>query len=216
MENSLQRHNKNDNRALNGAHENLLNYKNKGIIILKGKNKRVKKMRKTNNTMTEIRAIDYSKKVAGTGRYYSFCPNCGWRGDCDDLLFDVSEVIISYVTEAAKGTLSEENQKIFKSQVEKIKILKSTKQLRSFHIGIQVLVDQLQSGVRVQIDVGGAPLVGQSGEGDLIHTHADGLLPQPGQVPKGQVRVHILLEDLGELPHLVHVGERQRLLSHGF
>ena len=132
MENSLQRHNKNDNRALNGAHENLLNYKNKGIIILKGKNKRVKKMRKTNNTMTEIRAIDYSKKVAGTGRYYSFCPNCGWRGDCDDLLFDVSEVIISYVTEAAKGTLSEENQKIFKSQVEKIKILKSTKQLRSY------------------------------------------------------------------------------------
>lgn len=133
MENSLQRHNKNDNRALNGAHENLLNYKNKGIIILKGKNKRVKKMRKTNNTTTEIRAIDYSKKVAGTGRYYSFCPNCGWRGDCDDLLFDVSEVIIAHVTEAAKGILSEANQKIFKGRVvEEIKILKSTKQLRSY------------------------------------------------------------------------------------
>lgn len=137
MENSLQRDIKSDNRALNGTHENLLNYKNKGIIILKGKNKRVKKMckkmKKTNNTMTEIRAIDYSKKVAGTGRYYSFCPNCGWRGDCDDLLFDVSEVIISYVTEAAKGILSEENQKIFENRVvEKIKILKSTKQLRSY------------------------------------------------------------------------------------
>jgi len=137
MENSLQRHNKNDNRALNGAHENLLNYKNKGIIILKGKNKRVKKMckkmRKTNNTMTEIRAIDYCKKVDGTGRYYSFCPNCGWRGDCDDLLFDVSEVIISYVTEAPKGFLSEEKQKIFERRVVgEIKILKSTKQLRSY------------------------------------------------------------------------------------
>ncbi len=50
--------------------------------------------RRTKNTNTESGAIDYCKKVDGTGRYYSFCPNCGWRGDCDDLLFDVSEVIM--------------------------------------------------------------------------------------------------------------------------
>lgn len=88
--------------------------------------------RRTKNTNTESGAIDYCKKVAGTRRYYSFCPNCGWRGDCDELLFDVSEVVIEHVMKAAKRFLRKESRETFEKNIrEKIEIMKSTKDLRA-------------------------------------------------------------------------------------
>ena len=90
------------------------------------------KKRRTKNTNTESGAIDYCKKVAGTGRYYSFCPNCGWRGDCDELLFDVSEVVIEHVMKAAKRCLRKESWETFEKNIrQKIEIMKSTKDLRA-------------------------------------------------------------------------------------
>ena len=50
------------------------------------------------------------------------------------------------------------------------------------YIGVQVGIDQRQSFVRIQIDVGVFPLIGQGGEVDFINAHSQNLHTKPSKI----------------------------------
>lgn len=66
--------------------------------------KRIQSESTTNGT----ERIDYSKPIQGTKRYYSFCPDCGWRGDSDELLFEITKLIEPRLQAAAKNAAKTE------------------------------------------------------------------------------------------------------------
>lgn len=66
------------------------------------------KRRQSESTTNGTERIDYSKPIQGTRRYYSFCPECGWRGDSDELLFEITKLIEPRLKAAAKNAAKTE------------------------------------------------------------------------------------------------------------
>ena len=63
----------------------------------------IRKRIQSESTTNGTERIDYSKPIQGTRRYYSFCPECGWRGDSDELLFEITKLITPRLKAAAKS-----------------------------------------------------------------------------------------------------------------
>ena len=68
----------------------------------------IRKRRQPESTTNGTERIDYSKPIQGTKRYYSFCPECGWRGDSDELLFEITKLIKLRLEAAAKSAAKED------------------------------------------------------------------------------------------------------------
>lgn len=71
----------------------------------------IRKRRQPESTTNGTERIDYSKPIQGTKRYYSFCPECGWRGDSDELLFEITKLIKLRLEAAAKSAAKEDGGK---------------------------------------------------------------------------------------------------------
>ena len=70
--------------------------------------RRIRKRIQSESTTNGTERIDYSKPIQGTRRYYSFCPECGWRGDSDELLFEITKLIEPRLKAAAKNAAKTE------------------------------------------------------------------------------------------------------------
>lgn len=70
--------------------------------------RRIRKWIQSESTTNGTERIDYSKPIQGTRRYYSFCPECGWRGDSDELLFEITKLIEPRLKAAAKNAAKTE------------------------------------------------------------------------------------------------------------
>ena len=68
----------------------------------------IRKRIQSESTINGTERIDYSKPIQGTRRYYSFCPECGWRGDSDELLFEITKLIEPRLKAAVKNAAKTE------------------------------------------------------------------------------------------------------------
>ena len=68
----------------------------------------IRKRKQSEGTTNGTERTDYSKPIQGTRRYYSFCPECGWRGDSDKLLFEITKLIEPRLKAAAKNAAKTE------------------------------------------------------------------------------------------------------------
>lgn len=77
------------------------------------------------NINNETGNIDYSRPIQGTKRFYSFCPECGWRGDSDELLFEITKLIAPRLKAAAKSLAESEvnREETIREKIERIRRL---------------------------------------------------------------------------------------------
>ena len=77
------------------------------------------------NINNETGNIDYGKPIQGTKRFYSFCPECGWRGDSDELLFEITKLITPRLKAAAKSLAESEvnREETIQERIERIRRL---------------------------------------------------------------------------------------------
>ncbi len=68
----------------------------------------IRKRIQSEGTTNGTERTDYSKPIQGTRRYYSFCPECGWRCDSDELLFEITKLIEPRLKAAAKNAAKTE------------------------------------------------------------------------------------------------------------
>ncbi len=85
----------------------------------------IRKRIQSESTTNGTERIDYSKPIQGTRRYYSFCPECGWRGDSDELLFEITKLITPRLKAAAKSLAESEvnSEEAIQEKIERIRRL---------------------------------------------------------------------------------------------
>lgn len=85
----------------------------------------IRKRIQSESTTNGTERIDYSKPIQGTRRYYSFCPECGWRGDSDELLFEITKLITPRLKAAAKSLAESEvnSEETIQEKIERIRRL---------------------------------------------------------------------------------------------
>ena len=84
-----------------------------------------RKRRQSESITNGTERIDYCKPIQGTKRFYSFCPECGWRGDSDELLFEITKLITPRLEAAAKSLAESEvkSEETIQEKMERIRRL---------------------------------------------------------------------------------------------